>query len=321
MIDRDKRISIKIFQLFFCTFITEFSLSKTPPMTLLYVNEHLACYNYDKGNSPTMERKTLKKGDKWEYNTAKNVMLFVKKGEYILSYNKHKNKLVKASQIVLIPSETQVTSYAKEDSIIFFLRLGDVKNLCECFSLDMLLKEEDNEDDDLTKEPFFLKVNEKIITFFNTWDSYVTDGLMCRYFLQLKIKELFYLLRAYQTKEELLQFFYPVISNDMSFSDFVQLNYMKTKTVSELAQRANYSLSGFQKRFKKVFGVSAYNWMKDKKMNHIYHDITNSFKTFKEISAEYEFSSPSHFNDFCKSNFGHTPGELRKLKVNATINQ
>lgn len=288
-------------------------------MTLLYIKEHLTCYNYDKGSAPTIQKKTFKEGEEWDFNTIKNTIVYVQNGEYFLSYNKYKNKIAKAGHLLLVPSETQVASYAKEQTTIFYLRLGDIKSLCECFSLDMLLKEEDEETS--SKGPFFLKVTNRISTFFNVCEDYISDGLMCRYFLQLKIKELFYLLRAYHTKEDLLLFFQPLLSNDMSFSDFVQRNHMKAKTVSELAQRANYSLSGFQKRFKKVFGVSAYNWMKEKKLNHIYHDITNSSKAFKEISSEYEFSSPSHFNDFCKSNFGHTPGELRKNKVNAIIKQ
>lgn len=284
-------------------------------MTLLYVKEHLTCYNYDKSPAPTIQKRTFNKGEEWEINTLKNTFIYIEKGEYIFSYAQYNNKSIQAGQMVLIPSETKVNGLFKESATVFLLRLGDIKNLCECFSLDMLLKEEDETDSNL---PFLLDASPKITAFFSLCDSYTSDGLMCRYFLQLKIKELFYLLRAYHTKEDLLRFFHPLLSNDMSFSDFVLHNHKKVRTVNELSQLANYSLSGFQKRFRKVFGVSAYNWMKDKKLKNILHDITNTNKTFKEISSEYSFSSPSHFNDFCKSNFGHTPGELRKNKVNIT---
>ena len=77
----------------------------------------------------------------------------------------------------------------------------------------------------------------------------------------------------------------------------------------------HYSLSGFQKRFKKVFGVSAYHWMKDVRSKSIYHQINSTEKSFKEISDEYGFSSPSHFNDFCKVHFGTTPGRIRRKKA------
>ena len=290
-------------------------------MTLLYAQEHLTCYNYDNNPTSTIQKRIFKEGEKWNFVTLKNTLVYVESGEYVFSYGKYKNKTIKSGQIVLIPSETIVDGLVSQTLSVFLLRLGDVKNLCECFSLDMLLKEDDDNDTGKNNYPFLLLASAKITAFFSLCDLYISDGLMCRYFLQLKIKELFYLLRAYHTKEDLLHFFHPILSNDMSFSDFVLRNHKKVKTVNELAELANYSLSGFQKRFKKVFKTSAYSWMKEEKLKNIFHDITNSIKTFKEISSEYSFSSPSHFNDFCKANFGHTPGELRKNKVNAIISK
>lgn len=286
-------------------------------MTLLYVNEHLTCYNYDKSPAPTIEKRILEKDTPWLFSTLKNTLIYVSEGKINLSYSSYSYKTINKGQIALIPAESEVKAYVNESSTVFILRLGDIKSLCECFSLDMLLHEEDQET--INKLPFFLDASEKLIPFFEVADLYISDGLKCRYFLQLKIKELFYLLRAYHKKEDLLLFFYPLLSNDMSFSDFVLRNHFKVKTVNEFALLANYSLSGFQKRFKKVFGISAYTWMKEEKLKSIYNDITNSSKSFKEISSEYDFSSPSHFNDYCKSNFGHTPGELRKNKVNVKI--
>ncbi len=285
-------------------------------MTLLYLSEHSRCYNYEKSQSPIVGKTLLKAEQEWSFTSIINKLIYIAEGEYNFSYSHFKNKVVSSGQMFIIPAGVSVSGKALEDTTLYTLRLKDTQNLCECFSLDMLLREEDeNTDHDL----YLLSVDKKISNFFELWSVSIDDGLLCKYFLSLKIKELFYMLRAYHTKEDLLSFFYPLLSNDMTFSDFVLRNHFKVKTVNELAEKANYSLSGFQKRFRKVFGVSAYNWMKEEKLKVIFHEINNTNNTFKEISSKFGFSSPSHFNDFCKTNFGHTPGVLRKDKINVRI--
>lgn len=287
-------------------------------MTLLYKAEHTRCFNYEKSSSPIVEKKLLQNNQRWNIESIMNKMIYVAEGECEFSYNQYRNKIVSAKQMIVIPAGATIAVDTKKSSKIYTLRLDDIKNLCECFSLDMLLQEE-SEDDEHTDNLFRLEANDRIIAFFEQWGVLIDDALLCKYFLKLKTKELFYLLRAFHTKDDLLKFFYPVLSNDMTFSDFVLRNHFKVKTVNELADMANYSLSGFQKRFKKVFGVSAYNWMKEEKLKSVFHEINNTPHTFKEISSKFGFSSPSHFNDFCKTNFGYTPGILRKNKINVRI--
>lgn len=285
-------------------------------MSLLYVNEHITCYNYDSGDNSAVTKRVFEKNSKWHFSTLKNKLIYLPKGKFVFSYGKYKNVAISGGQMMLLPSGVFVTGVIEEDSTIYILRLSSVRSLCECFSLDMLLKEED---ESAGENLFKLNVDSRIVSFFELWDVFLSDGLLCRYYLNLKIKELFYYLRAYHTKGDLLAFFYPVLSNDITFSDFVMRNRRKVKTVQELAELANYSLSGFQKRFKKVFNVSAHSWLKEEKLKDIFHDITNTTKTFKEISSSFDFSSPSHFNDYCKTNFGHTPGVLRRKKININI--
>lgn len=286
-------------------------------MSLLYVKEHTTCYNYETGNTPVVGKYQFDNPQLWSFTTIKNKILYLPKGKYIFSYGKYRNKELSAGQMIVIPAGVTIKGMVEESTVAYILRLKDVRNLCECFSLDMLLKEEKATDG---QDGFFaLNTDPKILSFFNLWDTFISDGLLCKYYLSLKIKELFYYLRAYHLKEDLLKFFTPILSNDLTFSDFVLRNHMKVKTVNELAAMANYSLSGFQKRFKKVFGVSAYSWMKSEKQKAIFYDINNSTMSLKEISDKFGFSSPSHFNDFCKMYFGHTPGVLRKEKIDAQI--
>ncbi|MDR2956524.1 MAG: AraC family transcriptional regulator [Prevotella sp.] len=280
-------------------------------MELLYVQEHLSCYNYEKGDRPTIERISLKKGQEWEIFPIDNKAIFTLSGSLCFSFGENSNKIMEPRKIMLIPAGSEYKCVAETDCELNVIRLHNTKQLCDCFSLDALLKEEKDGFNNISS---LLDINERVNSFLSFLNTCIGDGLKCTYYFELKAKEFYFLLRAYYTKKDLLRFFYPILSKDISFSDLVLKNHYKTKTVQELANVTNYSLSGFQKRFKKVFGVSAYQWMKDERSKSIYHQINSTDKSFKEISEEYGFSSPSHFNDFCKANFGLTPGKIRRKK-------
>lgn len=281
-------------------------------MELLYAHEHLSCYNYEKGDRPRIERILLKKGQNWNVFPVDNKTIFVIKGDLRFSFGGILNKEISAGKMFLLPAGREYKSRAIDECELLVMRLHNTKRLCDCFSLDLLLHEDK---DEVKEDIHFLNINERVETFLSFLIACMTEGLKCTYFFELKAKEFNFLLRAYYTKQDLLRFFYPLLSNDISFSELVIKNHYKAKTVQELAELTHYSLSGFQKRFKKVFGVSAYHWMKDVRSKAIYHQINSTDKSLKEISDEYGFSSPSHFNDFCKANFGTTPGRIRRKKT------
>ena len=110
-----------------------------------------------------------------------------------------------------------------------------------------------------------------------------------------------------------------MINTDQLFTNAVFDSYKGVRTAKELADKLFYSLSGFEKRFKKVFGVPVYQWMQTQRSNNILHEIKCSTKTFSEISAEYYFSNPSHFSAFCKDQFGKSPREIRNKNVRKEI--
>jgi AraC-like DNA-binding protein len=216
--------------------------------------------------------------------------------------------------MMLIPSGNDISAQGEDDCELILMRLHGAKQLCDCFPLDKLLSEKTP---NFKPNLYYLDINERMDTFLSFLDTCMSDGLRCIYYFELKIKEFYFLLRAYYKKEDLLGFFYPLLSYDIPFSDMILNNHYKVRTVQELAELTHYSLSGFQKHFKKVFGVSAYHWMKDERSKVIFHQINCTNKSFKVISEEYGFSSPSHFNDFCKLHFGTTPGHIRHRNITA----
>lgn len=281
-------------------------------MELLYPHEHTSCYNYEKGERPVIDPISLKTNEEFNIDILENKIVIIRNGLLNFSFGSHLNQTLMSGNMIIIPAGFRFTSIALENTDILIFRIRTHVELCERFALEQLLLEKDN--NDTFTEVGVINSNQIISEYVKNLVGHITAGLRCFYFYEIKIKELLFLLRGYYPKKELLHFFYPLLSNDLSFSNFILQNYHQVRTVKELAELTNYSLSGFEKHFKKVFGISASQWMRNQRAKIVYHDINNGNKTFKEISYYHGFTSPAHFNDFCKLHFGATPGQIRKRK-------
>jgi AraC-like DNA-binding protein len=89
-------------------------------------------------------------------------------------------------------------------------------------------------------------------------------------------------------------------------------NYLNINNIQELAELANYSTSGFIKKFQRCFNEAPYGWIQKQKAKQIAIDIKQGAKSLQEIAGDYKFSSYQHFSSFCKKQFGFPPTELYK---------
>ena len=283
--------------------------------------EHQSCANYEDANvnsnkRPIVELLEVAKNTITDSDPTDFKIIFITKGSLLVSYGRNMDKSLGKGNMFLISPNSKYTINVIEDAKIVIFRLQNKRvELCERIGLERLYRLHEAPEDDFNP----LKMRSPVSYLIKGVLTSLSDGLKCKYYLELKIKEFFYLIGAYYSKRELASFLFPLLSDDTSFSLFVYNNYNKVKTVQDLASLSNYSHSGFIKRFKKTFGIPAYQWMKMQKANRILHDIHYSDKTLKEICDEHDFSSLSQFNDFCKSNFGHPPSHLRKNKTNDKI--
>ena len=106
-----------------------------------------------------------------------------------------------------------------------------------------------------------------------------------------------------------------VLHNKTRFSKLVVENYDHKLSVHDFAKKLNYSISGFEKRFKKTFNMTPMQWMQNQKAQAIYYEITCDTKSFNKLALEYGFSSAPHFHNFCKKIFNKTPGSIRKKHI------
>ena len=277
----------------------------------LYVEEHLNCYMYDSSNA-IIQYLSKVAGDKFMFKNEHSCILFLTNGQVKYSFGYQNNELLEADEFILLPRESNCVVEVEKDSEIVLLKMHHSVNFCDHFPLEMLY--ELNKHSIGEKKSLYrtLKANEIISDWLKVVVKTTSGGLKCGYFQELKQKEILFFLRAYYTKEELIDFFTPILNKDMYFSDLIYKNYQTVENIYQLAEITNYSLSGFKRKFIRVFGCPPAVWINREKAKKIYHEINSTLKPFKTIAFEYNFSSPAHFDRFCKKIYKMSPGTLRK---------
>jgi len=281
-------------------------------MKLCHSEERVNCPQYSGNKERTIEIVEMEKGKISQIFPEENQIMFVIKGTLDLISKKIHNKNIKDGELILIPLHRTCILTALKDVTLLVLKLEFSIALCEHLPLDLLLEKHTKVKSKEEPGVGLLKPHQKIVDYANTLCDCLTEEMDCQYYHDLKIREFLFLIRAYHDKKQILSFFKPVYTGDYTFSSAIYKYLNEVRTVKGLADKLNYSLSGFEKKFKRVFDVSPYHWMQEQRAKKIYKEITCTKKTFTELAFEFDFSSPAHFNDFCKQYFQYTPGGLRK---------
>lgn len=284
-------------------------------MELLYSEEHLRCINYDRGANPVIEIASVKKNELWENLPLGNKLIFLLSGEISFSFGKYINCRTGEKGIMYLPAGHKFICRALEDSKLIIISIQGHTYFCEDYHFKDLEKNTLNVFDcskSAVEKPVILEINEVMDKYLDILLQYLDAGAKCKAFYIIKIKELFYIFRWFYPKETLVDFFQYSLKGGTQFASYIMDTWSKYKSVGELAEAMNYTVSGFEKRFKRVFGVSPYKWMVNQKAEKVFHQVRTTDLTFKQISSNFGFTSLSRFNDFCKANFGKPPGDLRE---------
>lgn len=133
----------------------------------------------------------------------------------------------------------------------------------------------------------------------------------CSHFYDMMAEEIIIFLNEFYSKKELSALFSPILGHDSEFKSFVYANYRKVNNVKELAEQKSMTMVTFNRHFIRAFGVSAANWIRERKKEEIKRDIMLTDLSFTELAFKYNFSSSAYFTIFCKNNWGKPPSELR----------
>ncbi|MDR2901707.1 MAG: AraC family transcriptional regulator [Lactobacillales bacterium] len=247
----------------------------------------------------------LKKASWKATSQADPLIFFLIKGNLRITVD-NRLYIIEQDEMFLLPDKTSCKIEALKQSFVMYCSLSLEsallgKHLQETLSVENI---------DRTKKIEKLPISRTILQFLFLLYKYKEEGIVSYYFFNLKRDELKLLLLSYYEKKELAQFFHTFLSTDLHFRQLVLNNYFSVKNVRELAIITNYSLSGFIKKFQKVFNEPPYKWLQKQKAEKILIDINNGVKPLQEIANDYKFSSYQHFSSFCKTMFGAPPSDI-----------
>jgi AraC-like DNA-binding protein len=247
-------------------------------------------------------------------NLSEPLIFFLMEGNVRLTINYTDVYVVNQFEMFLLPDALHCKIEALEQSQIMICSLSIEFLFSEKRLAEKLPCEDDAQEEIIKKLP----ISETILQFILLLYKCIKEGLDSDYFFDLKRNEL-YMLLLYYEEREFTQFLQSVLSKDIQFKQFILNNYFLVKNVQELAALANYSTSGFIKKFRKIFDESPYKWMQKQKAAKILIETKRGVKTLQEIANEYKFSSYQHFSAFCKAMFGFSPTEIYGIGLEVKI--
>jgi len=282
---------------------------------IFYPTEHSACPNNDEGERRTIQEKSFNEDEHWQLHALTDKILFVLDGEMEYAIGQVQSVCVSGGAILFLPAGCRVCCRFLTEMRLLIVRLNKRTQFCGHFRLEDLQQVAAGIPEitsNAQKSIFFLETNTMLSKYLDALIFYHREGLHCKYYNELKVKELLLLFRIFYLKEDLVRFFFPAITADTFFSQLVIDNFSKYNTLAQMAGAMNYTVSGFEKRFRKTFGCSPMFWRKQQKAQEAFHLISTTDMSIKQLSDKFEFNSSSAFNNFIRKHFGKTPGQIRK---------
>lgn len=221
--------------------------------------------------------------------------------------------------MVFCPASTSFTCTLKEDSEMMFVNFSNVKDPASVTFLNSLHLI--SESCLLCCEPHILRIKPELDGFFGFIglihnSCWLQDPVL----LERILGGIFYLYStAYSPKENAL-FFSPLICSEYNFKNLVLKHHLHAKNVSELAHLCNYPYHSFNRTFLKQFQTTPYKWMMEERKKRILQQLEDPTIPLKSIAVTFHFSSSSHFAKFCKQNFDDSASEIRRKRIEKTLN-
>ncbi|MCF2495372.1 helix-turn-helix domain-containing protein [Dyadobacter chenhuakuii] len=105
-------------------------------------------------------------------------------------------------------------------------------------------------------------------------------------------------------------FFNFAIPAKIDLEAYMNRNFRFNISLERFAFLTGRSLSSFKRDFQKVFGTNPGNWLKKKRLDEAYFQISQQKHRPSEVYLEVGFEDLSHFSFVFKKEFGRTPSEV-----------
>lgn len=217
------------------------------------------CTGCPRATENTLVYKNLPKGEHIPKDKCtQNCMLFMLKGELLINSEEYPGNTLHEKQFILqaIGSKIEILALTDVEYITFWF--NELPLLCE----DRYNEIKDQAEAPLTYTP--LVMSERIHSLISSMPDFLNEKSPCSKYIELKCKELVFLITNFYPLPQLKTFFYPISTYTESFQYFVIQNYSKVKSVEEFAHLGGYTTTTFRRLFKNMYGIPVYEWILEK---------------------------------------------------------
>lgn len=265
---------------------------------------------------PTVKITSLRKGKHRGVELIGNKIFFIVEGSIDFQLAENQSTKIKKGEFIFVPADTLLIYSAIEDCSMMVVPISACLKLGKKEAVEIGYTNNGTEQVQIKESRINLEMNEVMWDFVLGLSKAIEYNMISREYFEIKLQELFILLREIYSKEQLKLFFQNAVNLDTDFYEFVNHNWLKYNSVNKLSDAMNLSVQHFTKKFKMVFGVAPGQWIMQEKAWCILKEIQDEKKTFQQIAFDYGFSAVSNFNRFCKIMLLETPSEIRnKAKV------
>lgn len=278
-------------------------------MSIFYYEEHAACSQYLTDVRLGFKYIEVDAGTVFSVDEKRDKHLFfILEGSVKVAYNEFPNKIFSDGEMFFLPKSADCRGEAlTKCSFITHIYDAPVR-LCDKVAMNSIISSASQ----VTYEFKSLPICQTLNAYLLLLKSYLNEGINCRHLHEIKQKELFLIFRTHYSKEDLAQLFFPMLGKSLDFRSKVMTHYADAKTVHDLAAFCSYSEGHFHELFIAEFGEPPYKWMQKQKAKHIIGRLAQPDVSIKEIADEFSFSSQSHFNRYCKTQFGEPAAKVRQ---------
>lgn len=291
-------------------------------MEIVDKHKHEKCYNYDRSDQPLAELMTVPAGKSGDLPIRTNEIVFFLEGGLHFIFSDFREHKAMKGEMLLLPAGGRYYYEALEKTVILIFRIAKPIQICESLSINKFYKHYFSRQNSGKKyEPHFstLEINERIWHFTEGVANCLADGIKCKGYANIVIKEYILMLSIYYPKEDLCQFLYYLqVGEDTTFAEHVRRQWHIYKNVEEIAESMWMTPRKFSAKFKEVFGQTPYSWMKENRAKLIEKELTTTDKLIKQIAFEQGFDNKSQFANFCSKELGASPTEIRARKSGQT---
>lgn len=181
-------------------------------MNLFYLDEHKACSNYSNAIQEGFIHYRVDAGKSYADESKKDCILFLLKGKIALRTGERKSMLNSGDMTFIQRYSWCELEFHEESDIIIALFENTVDN-CENMNFSRFLPMRDQ----IKYEMLPMDIRKQLYMYLELLTEYLDSGANCIHFHEIKMKELFWLMRFYYSKLELATFFYPMLGSDYHF--------------------------------------------------------------------------------------------------------